>query len=255
MHFNQMRHRPYQGVRVRDPVKELLRRKRSAAASISKTAATSVVGAFIIFSNPSHSVLSPGLFSSEAPAALGEGCSGWRALPWSPPESGAQDLPVQSQSISASSAITSGTDLYMQTLCPSYTMLTYTHTPLLTNFGPIPATPVPTSLPQMDSNCGLTYLPWTAVSSPAALPGSSLIHVPLSMSLATMIPQLDVQVRDDEAQILEQPLHPGTEGQSVHEEAEEKLESPSLLDRLLEEQKADNEDKDSCSNTIFVTNV
>lgn len=29
-------------------------------------------------------------------------------------------------------------DVYMQTLCPSYTMLTYTHTPLLTNFGVSP---------------------------------------------------------------------------------------------------------------------
>lgn len=118
----------------------------------------------------------------------------------------------------------------------------------------IPVAPVSTPLPQMDLDSGVTYLPWTAVSSPAALPGSQLLHVPLSMSLATMIPQLDVQASNGEVQILDQPLHPDQEGQSVNEEAEEKQESTNLLDKLLEETKADTE-KDPYSNSIFGTNV
>ncbi|KAJ0063639.1 hypothetical protein NL108_004476, partial [Boleophthalmus pectinirostris] len=93
-------------------------------------------------------LISPGLFSSsESSAALSEGCSGWRAvptsgcpvqptlLPWSAPESNPQDGLAPSQSYSVTTALSTGTDLYMSTLCPSYTMLTYTHAPLLTNFG------------------------------------------------------------------------------------------------------------------------
>ncbi|XP_033833132.1 POU domain class 2-associating factor 1 [Periophthalmus magnuspinnatus] len=260
----EVRSRPYQGVRVKDPVRELLRRKRTAAPPTSKTTAPTVeVG-------PS---ISQGLFSSsESPAALSEGCSGWRAvpasscsvqpslLPWSAPDCSPQDGLAPSQSYSVATALSTGTDLYMQTLCPSYTMLTYTHAPLLTNFGTIPVAPVPTPLPQMDTDSGLTYLPWTTMSSPTALSGSSLLHVPLSMSLATMIPQLDPQVSNVDSQILGTPLQPVTEGPSEgqsEEEDHEKQESPSLLDKLLEEQKADDEeeDKDLYSDSIYVTNV
>ncbi|XP_072314830.1 POU domain class 2-associating factor 1 [Eucyclogobius newberryi] len=256
---SEVRTRPYQGVRVKDPVRELLRRKRSTAPPTSKTAAPTVeLGPFI----------SQGLFHPDpSAAALSEGYSGWRAvptssgavqpalLPWSAPECGPQDALAPSQSY-AVTTLSNGTDLYMQTLCPSYTMLTYTHAPLLTNFGTIPVAPVPTPLPQMDSDSGLTYLPWTAMSSPAALSGSPLLHVPLSMSLATMIPQLDLQVPNGEFQTLDQPLHPVTEGPSEHEEPEEKQEPPSLLDTLLEEQKADEgDDKDSYGNSTYVTNV
>lgn len=72
-------------------------------------------------------------------------CSGWRgsgggggglqlgATPWSPADCGQQDGSGQAVAYSATPAL--ATDVYMQTLCPSYTMLTYTHTPLLTNFG------------------------------------------------------------------------------------------------------------------------
>ncbi|KAK7883170.1 hypothetical protein WMY93_029344 [Mugilogobius chulae] len=227
---SEVRSRPYQGVRVKDPVRELLRRKRSTAPPISKTTAPTVeVGPFI------SQAISPALVNC--------------------PRKQPPDALMPSQSYSVTTTLANGTDLYMQTLCPSYTMLTYTHAPLLTNFGTIPVAPVPSPLPQMDSDSGLTYLPWTAVSSPAALSGSPLLHVPLSMSLATMIPQLDLQVSNGEQPALDQPLQPATEGIS-EQEPEEKQESPSLLDKLLEEQKADDgEDKDSYDTSIYVTNV
>lgn len=52
------------------------------------------------------------------------------ATPWTSPEYDQQQ--ERSQQTLAYSATA---DVYMQTLCPSYTMLTYTHAPLLTNFG------------------------------------------------------------------------------------------------------------------------
>lgn len=72
-------------------------------------------------------------------------CSGWRAppisgslqlgaTPWSPADYGQQqDGSAQAAAYSATPPLAA--DVFMQTLCPSYTMLTYTHTPLLTNFG------------------------------------------------------------------------------------------------------------------------
>ena len=88
------------------------------------------------------------VLAAEPSAAAGDGglqCTGWKAsppatgaglqptvMPWSSPEYNQQDPSPQTL---AYPATTLTADLYMQTLCPSYTMLTYTHTPLLTNFG------------------------------------------------------------------------------------------------------------------------
>lgn len=73
-------------------------------------------------------------------------CAGWKAVspatsgglqpavtPWSSSDYNQQDRSAQTLAYSATPTLTA--DVYMQTLCPSYTMLTYTHTPLLTNFG------------------------------------------------------------------------------------------------------------------------
>lgn len=54
-------------------------------------------------------------------------------MPWSSSDYNQQDSTAQTLAYPAASTLTA--DVYMQTLCPSYTMLTYTHTPLLTNFG------------------------------------------------------------------------------------------------------------------------
>ncbi|XP_040902177.1 POU domain class 2-associating factor 1 isoform X2 [Toxotes jaculatrix] len=290
------RSRPYQGVRVRDPVKELLRRKRSLEPHSTKTAPP----AADVVSHNHQSSYTQAIFGSdvasgttaEPSAAAGDGglqCTGWKASPpatsaglqpgttqWSPPEYSQQDPSTQTLAYPAN---TLTADLYMQTLCPSYTMLTYTHTPLLTNFGTIPVAPAPASLPQMElPDSGLTYLPWaqplTTISTmpnpgvqfapgSAALSGSPLVHMPLSMSLTTMIPQLEAQGLDPQPQILDLPqrseheLDSEPQGQSLDDDRGIEPESPNLLDKLLEDHKEDGEeeDKDSYNSSLFIPNV
>ncbi|XP_070827103.1 POU domain class 2-associating factor 1 [Chaetodon trifascialis] len=291
------RPKPYQGVRVRDPVKELLRRKRSLEPHNTKTVPPTVD----VVAHNNQSAYTQGIFGTDAvgssPAepsnSVSDGglqCAAWKAAPsntsaglqpavapWSSSDYNQQDRSVQTLAYSATPSLTA--DVYMQTLCPSYTMLTYTHAPLLTNFGTIPMTPAPASLPQMElPDSGLTYLPWaqplTTIStmpSPgvqfapgsAALPGSPLVHMPLSMSLTTMIPQLEAQSVDPQPQILDLPqrsdhqLDPEPQSQSLDEDPVVEPESPSLLDKLLEDQKNDGskEDKDSYSNSLFIPSV
>uniref|UniRef100_A0A3B4WB95 POU class 2 homeobox associating factor 1 n=1 Tax=Seriola lalandi dorsalis TaxID=1841481 RepID=A0A3B4WB95_SERLL len=255
-----VRSRPYQGVRVRDPVKELLRRKRSLEPHSTKTTPLTAN----VHSHNNQSSYTQGISSLIIDPSTGGECAGWRApppatgpglQPWASPEYNQQDPSAQPL---AYPATTLTADLYMQTLCPSYTMLTYTHAPLLTNFGTIPVAPAPAALPQMElPDSGLTYLPWaqplTTISTmpnpgvqfapgSAALSGSPLVHMPLSMSLTTMIPQLEAQGADPQPQILDLPQQP---------------ESPNLLDKLLEDHKEDGEeeDKDSYSGSLFIPNV
>ncbi|XP_069577576.1 POU domain class 2-associating factor 1 [Brachyistius frenatus] len=282
------RSRPYQGVRVRDPVKELLRRKRSLELQSTRTAPSSAD----VVAHNNLSSFTQGIFgsdvaggaSAEPSATAGDGgpqCVGWKAaasvgsagLPWSTSDYNQQDSSAQTLAYSAAPTLTA--DVYMQALCPSYTMLTYTHAPLLTNFGTIPVAPAPNSLPQMDlQDSGLTYLPWaqplTTISTmpnpgvqfapgSAALPGSPLVHMPLSMSLTTMIPQS----LDPHPQILDPPQHsdhqldPEPQGHSLNEDPEVERESPNLLDRLLEDHKehGEVEDKDSYSGSLFIPDV
>nr|XP_046244352.1 POU domain class 2-associating factor 1 [Scatophagus argus] len=290
------RPKPYQGVRVRDPVKELLRRKRSLEPHSTKTAPPAVD----VVAPHNQSSYSQGIFGSDIasssptePSAItvsdgGLQCAGWKAAPpstsvglqpavtpWSSPDYNQQDRSAQTLAYSGTPTLTA--DVYMQTLCPSYTMLTYTHAPLLTNFGTIPMTPAPASLPQMElPDSGLTYLPWaqplTTISTmpnpgvqfapgSAALPGSPLVHMPLSMSLTTMIPQMEAQGIDPHPQIPDLPQRSDhqleAEPQSLDEDPGVESETPSLLDKLLEDQKDDGseEDKESYNSSLFIPNV
>lgn len=135
--------------------------------------------------------------------------------------------------------------------------------------------PAPASLPQVElQDSGLTYLPWaqplTTISTmpnhgvqfapgSAALPGSPLVHMPLSMSLTAMIPQLEPQGMDPQPEILEIPEHSEqqAQGQSLNEDPEVEAESPNLLDKLLEDHKehGEEEDKDSYRSSLFIPNV
>lgn len=107
-------------------------------------------------------------------------------------------------------------------------------------------------------NHGVQFAPGSA-----ALPGSPLVHMPLSMSLTTMIPQLEPQGMDPQPEILEIPEHseqqldPEPQGQSLNEDPEVEAESPNLLDKLLEDHKehGEEEDKDSYSSSLFIPNV
>ncbi|XP_026219380.1 POU domain class 2-associating factor 1 isoform X2 [Anabas testudineus] len=291
------RSRPYQGVRVRDPVKELLRRKRSLEPHSTKTAPP----AADVLAHNHQSSYTQAIFSSDvtgsSPAELSAAAADgglqytvWKTphaastaglqsamTPWSSQEYGQQDPSAQTLTYPATPTLTA--DVYMQSLCPSYTMLTYTHTPLLTNFGTLPVASAPASLPQMElPDSGLTYLPWaqplTTIStmpspgvqfgpSSAALPGSPLVHMPLPMSLTAMIPQLEAQGVDPQPQILELPqrsdhqLDPEPQDQSLDEDPGVEPESPNLLDKLLEDNKeeGEEEDKDSYSSSLFIATV
>uniref|UniRef100_A0A3Q1FXA2 OCA domain-containing protein n=1 Tax=Acanthochromis polyacanthus TaxID=80966 RepID=A0A3Q1FXA2_9TELE len=248
------RSRPYQGVRVRDPVKELLRRKRSLELHSNKTppltAHVTKTQAFLCYSGIFGSDVASGS-AAEPSAAAGDGglqCSGWKAapsvssaglqpavMPWSSSDYNQQDPSAQTLAYPATPTLTA--DVYMQTLCPSYTMLTYTHTPLLTNFG--------------------------VSETRSSLPGSPLVHMPLSMSLTTMFPQLETQGADPQPQILELPQHsdhqldPEPQGQSLNEDPEVESESPNLLDKLLEDHKepGEEEETDSYRSSIFIPSV
>ncbi|KAL6104974.1 pou2af1 [Pungitius sinensis] len=238
----QARSRPYQGVRVRDPVKELLRRKRSLEPAPPPQD---------VVTRDTPSWYERGALVPEVAEPAGDGGPpqgpGWRAPPWSPSEY----APVHAPPPGAYPPISGhAADVYVQTLCPSYAMLTYTHAPLLANFGTVPVAPAPGSAPQMElPDSGLTYLPWaqplTTISTmpsqvqfgSAAQPVSPLVHVPLSMSLTTVIPQLE-EVHHMDPDLGEDP---GTE-------------APSLLDKLLEDQEADGpeEDKNSYGRSLFL---
>ncbi|XP_060902008.1 POU domain class 2-associating factor 1 [Labrus mixtus] len=283
------RSRPYQGVRVKDPVKELLRRKRSLEPHSTKTAPPTVD----VVSHSNQSSYTQGVFtsdtvSSELPAVsdAGQLFAGWKAAasatttssaslqtavtPWTSSDFNQQDRSA-AQSFAYTSTPALPADVYMQTLCPSYTMLTYTHTPMLTNFGNIPMAPASAALPQIElQDSGLTYLPWAPplttistmpntgvqyASGHAALPGSSLVHLPMSMSLTTMIPH----VVDPQLQVPDPPQHsealdPESHDQCLDEDPDVGSEPPSLLDKLLEEQKNDDEEenKNSYSSAYFV---
>lgn len=102
------------------------------------------------------------------------------------------------------------------------------------------------------SNPGVQF-----TASAAALPASPLVHMPLSMSLTTMIPQPDPQTTDPE---LPQDQHPHLDCElpdpPLDEDAGSESESPSLLDKLLEERKAEEEGvKDSYRSSLFMPNV
>ncbi|XP_054881282.1 POU domain class 2-associating factor 1 isoform X2 [Poeciliopsis prolifica] len=288
----QGRSRPYQGVRVRDPVKELLRRKRSLEHHSTKT--THFTADVVGFSNQSSftqdvTSASP---AEQSPGAADRGLqgSGWKpappittaglqpaAMPWSSSDYNPQDSTAQTLAYPAASALTA--DVYMQTLCPSYTMLTYTHTPLLTNFGTIPVAPSQSSLTPMElPDSGLAYPLWaqplttiSAVPSPglqfasgsAALPGPPLVHMPLPMSLTAMIPQPDSESVNPHPQVLDTQQHSEKEldqepqDHSLAENPDEEPVSPNLLDELLEDQKEhdDEQDKNSYSSSMFLSNV
>lgn len=103
-------------------------------------------------------------------------------------------------------------------------------------------------------NHGVQFAPGSA-----ALPGSPLVHMPLSMSLTAMIPQLEPQGMDPQPEILEIPEHSEqqAQGQSLNEDPEVEAESPNLLDKLLEDHKehGEEEDKDSYRSSLFIPNV
>ncbi|KPP69018.1 POU domain class 2-associating factor 1-like, partial [Scleropages formosus] len=191
--------KPYQGVRVKDPVKELLRRKRGSDIASSKPA-------------PRSLGFSEAGTTAEERMIVDDGtlCSGWIAQPaaatlqpvthWASPEF----LPADHNAPAYT------TDVYVQPVCPSYTvvgppsMLTYTHTPLFTNFGTRPTSSQ--GLPQVDLlDSSVAYLPWAqplaTFSAPAMQCSPCTAPFPttqlLSESVSVEVPEPDPERLED----------------------------------------------------------
>ncbi|XP_077628802.1 POU domain class 2-associating factor 1 [Crocuta crocuta] len=134
--------RPYQGVRVKEPVKELLRRKRGHASSGAAVTPTAVV----LPHQPlaTYTAVGPSCLDMEVSASTvteeGALCAGWLSqpapatlqplAPWTPYT---EYVPHEAVSCPYSA------DMYVQPMCPSYTVvgpssvLTYASQPLITN--------------------------------------------------------------------------------------------------------------------------
>ncbi|XP_064158096.1 NF-kappa-B inhibitor delta-like isoform X1 [Anguilla rostrata] len=197
--------RPYQGVRVKDPVKELLQRKRRASLSNCKTPTTAVVVPNTVLSSYPQ-VGASGVFEmgggvSDVPAVEnGAFCTGWIAQAAPAAFQPLAQWPCQEPLTHDPSGPAHTTDMYVQPMCPSYTvvgpssMLTYTHTPIFANFGARTATS--TSLPQVDlpADTSVTYIPWTqplATVSPPGVqcaPGTAPFSGPQLVSLPVPLP-------------------------------------------------------------------
>uniref|UniRef100_A0A672KVX6 POU domain class 2-associating factor 1-like n=1 Tax=Sinocyclocheilus grahami TaxID=75366 RepID=A0A672KVX6_SINGR len=173
--------KPYQGVRVKDPVKELLRRKRGNAARTTPPTAVMVPSNTL----PSYTHAGSSSFVEANQSSLNDSlvdvgglCTGWIAQTtsttalqplshWTPPDQHHDP------------AVPPHTDMYLQPICPSYTvvgpspMLTFTHTPLFTNLATMSTSN--SSLPQVEvPDSSLTYIPWaqplSTISVPLTLP-------------------------------------------------------------------------------------
>ncbi|KAJ7304960.1 hypothetical protein JRQ81_010670 [Phrynocephalus forsythii] len=203
--------RPYQGVRVKEPVKELLKRKRGGTPNANLAAAATTV----FFPHQPLPPYSPtGQVCSELeclPSSLpvmedGSLYSGWLAQP---PPASLQPLtqwasyPEYTSAEAVACPYTA--DMYVQPVCPSYTLvgtssvLTYASQPLITNFVARPSSSptVVSHFDMTDQQAPLSYFPWTQPIStlptpslqyqptPTALPGSQLVPLPFSVSEST----------------------------------------------------------------------
>ncbi|XP_070808429.1 LOW QUALITY PROTEIN: POU domain class 2-associating factor 1 [Pituophis catenifer annectens] len=208
--------RPYQGVRVKEPVKELLKRKRGSAQN-AKVAPESMALFFPHQSLPSYSPTGQiysetDLVTSSLPL-MEEGAlySGWLTQP---PPATLQPLtqwttsPEYVSHEAVSCPYTA--DMFVQPVCPSYTLvgtssvLTYTSQPLITNFAARSATSpaVVPHLDVMDQQAPLSYFPWTQPIP--TLPATSLQYQPASMALsAPQFVPLPISGADPLPQVLE----------------------------------------------------
>lgn len=201
--------KPYQGVRVKDPVKELLRRKRGNAAR------TTSPGTVMVPNNtfPSYTHAGTSSFVEANQSGLNDSlvdvgglCTGWIAQTtstsalqplshWTTPDCQHHDPTIPSHA-----------DMYVQPFCPSYTvvgpspMLTFAHTPLFTNLATVSTSS--SALPPVEiPDSSLTYIPWaqplstissTVMQSPsvqAALSASQLFPVPLTLPVISPEPE------------------------------------------------------------------
>ncbi|XP_034864788.1 POU domain class 2-associating factor 1 isoform X1 [Mirounga leonina] len=234
--------RPYQGVRVKEPVKELLRRKRGHASSGAAVTPTAVVlphqplATYTAVGKSSHSPgdtpqvprrgdtcsnfllpTGPSCLDMEVSASTvteeGALCAGWLSqpapatlqplAPWTP-----YTEYVSHEAVSCPYSA----DMYVQPMCPSYTVvgpssvLTYASQPLITNVTTRSAA-APTVGPQLEASehqAPLTYFPWPQPLS--TLPTSTLQYQPPAPALpGPQFVQLPISIPEPVLQDMEDP--------------------------------------------------
>ncbi|XP_060744691.1 POU domain class 2-associating factor 1 isoform X2 [Tachysurus vachellii] len=188
--------KPYQGVRVKDPVKELLRRKRgNTARTVPPTAGYRFLTPYLLSEGSSGFLGSSQSALNDTSVDVGALCPGWVAQPsstaafqplghWAPSEYFQHE-----QSLSTLPPLTS--DMYVQPVCPSYavvgpsSVLTFAHAPLFTNLGTISSSS--SGLPQIDVQDGsLAYIPWAPPMSPCP---QNVAPQPLAMPVPVSEPE------------------------------------------------------------------
>ncbi|TRY98269.1 hypothetical protein DNTS_000613 [Danionella cerebrum] len=203
--------RLYQGVRVKEPVKELLRRKRGNAARRTTSPFTDGNRAQVVVpSNTLPSCTHTGLSrfvdtckSAHNDSAVNDSglCKGWIAQ-----TTNTTSLQPLSHWLSSDwhhyeSSILSHTDVYVQPVCPGYTvvgpspLLTFAQTPLVTNLTNMSTSTLPKEEAPESS---LTCLPW---SQPLSTNSAQIMQVPsvmpqlfpLPLTLPVLSPEPDPQ--------------------------------------------------------------
>lgn len=208
--------RPYQGVRVKEPVKELLRRKRG---HTSVGGAAGPPTAVVLPHQPlaTYSTVGPSCLDMEVSASTvteeGTLCAGWLSqpapatlqplAPWTP-----YTEYVSHEAVSCPYSA----DMYVQPVCPSYTVvgpssvLTYASPPLITNVTPR-STATPAMGPQLEGpehQAPLTYFPWPQPLS--TLPTSSLQYQPPAPTLSgPQFVQLPISIPEPVLQDMDDP--------------------------------------------------
>lgn len=207
--------RPYQGVRVKEPVKELLRRKRGHANSGAPVTPT----ALVLPHQPlaTYTTVGPSCLDMEVSASTvteeGTLCAGWLSqpapatlqplAPWTP-----YTEYVSHDTVSCPYSA----DMYVQPMCPSYTVvgpssvLTYASQPLITNVT-ARSTTTSTMGPTLESpehQAPLTYFPWPQPLS--TLPTSTLQYQPPAPTLpGPQFVQLPISIPEPVLQDMEDP--------------------------------------------------
>ncbi|KAM3922671.1 POU domain class 2-associating factor 1 [Leptodactylus fuscus] len=229
--------RPYLGVRVKEPVKELLKRKRGNLAGTNST--TPTVPASYQTITPYTSVVSNTTelpyVDLEATTSLlpvqdeGTFYTGWISQPSTfQPITQWTTCPEYISHETVSCPYTG--DMYVQPMCQGYTVvgppsvLTYTSQPLLTNFttrNPNPC--VATQLEYAEQQAPLTYFPWAQTIPSLPTPTHSLPYqatpttiqsqqfVPIPISVPDSVPE-ELDSRRDINNLPMEKLLEGGEG-------------------------------------------
>ncbi|KAM4704246.1 POU domain class 2-associating factor 1 [Rhinophrynus dorsalis] len=203
--------RPYLGVRVKEPVKELLKKKRGNFSS-TNTIAPTVTSTYQtyssytpIVSNATDLTYTDMDITTSALPIHDEGTlyTGWISQPSSTTLQPLTQWTTCPEYISHEPVNCPYTgDMYVQPMCQGYTVvgppsvLTYTSQPLLTNFATRGITPgAPTQIEYTDQQTPLTYFPWAQPiptipptthaipyqATPTTFQGPQFVPIPISL--------------------------------------------------------------------------